>query len=165
MSKYCHNSFTEFYNFYYISFIQVRTTLQHPTQFHVDALRQKNVDQYLDTSPSNHFAGTSSSPNFQSGTSPCGYQGSSPRQFNGAGFTNVSSADMNYEASAVYRQAQNLLNTNPGRDPLLNSNYQTVCVVYNCTYALDLECAQLRINVTHWASMGKTGLMGMDEHE
>ena len=117
---------TEFVN---PSILQVHTTLQHPTQYHVDALRQKNVDQYLDTSTSNHFAGTSSSPNFQSGASPRGYQGNSPRQFNGAGFANVSSADMNYEASSVvYRQAQNLLNTNTGRDPLLNSNYQTVCV-------------------------------------
>ena len=113
---------------FYISSIQVHTTLQHPTQYHVDALRQKNVDQYLSASPSNHFGGTSSSPNFQSGTSPHGYQGTSPRQFNGTGFNNVSSADMNYEASTVYRQAQTLLNTNTGRDPLLNSNYQPVCV-------------------------------------
>ena len=104
----------------------MQTTLQHPTQYHVEALRQKKVDQYLDTSSSNHFPGTGSSPNFQSGTSPHRYQGNSPRQYNGAGFTNVSSAEMNYEASSVYRQAQNLLNTNSGRDPLLNSNYQPV---------------------------------------
>ena len=59
--------------------LQVHTTLQHPTQYHVEALWQKNIDHYLDTSSSNHFAGTGSSPSFQSGTSPHGYQGNSPR--------------------------------------------------------------------------------------
>ena len=108
--------------------LQVQTTLQHPTQYHVNALIQKNVDQYLEASPQqgNHFIGSNSSPNYQSGTSPHNaYRGTSPGQYNG-GFVNVSSAEINYEASSVYGQAQNMLNTNGGRDPLLTSNYQPV---------------------------------------
>lgn len=117
-------------------FLQVQTTLQHPTQYHVNALRQKNVDQYLDASPQQggQFVGTNSSPNFQPSTSPHNaYRGTSPGQYNG-GFVNVSSADINYEASSVYRQAQNMLNSNGGRDPLLTSNYQPVSSTVNCVH-------------------------------